>query len=48
MHKIKIALLALNANVTGEQGVDAFVGLQLQAKAREKLVASASPVTIVL
>ena len=36
MYKIKVALLALNANVTGQSGVDAFIGLQLQAKEREK------------
>ena len=48
LQKIKIALLALTANVTGEQGVGAFIGLELQAKAREQSAASASPETIVL
>ena len=49
MYKIKIALLALNGNVTGQQGADAFIGLQLQAKAREQSAANATtPQTIVL
>ena len=48
LHKVRLALLTLNANVSGQQGADAFIALQLQAKEQERAVASATPETIVL
>lgn len=46
LYKIKIALITMNANVKGEQGVDAFIMLELKAAEAEKQ--ALLPKTIVL
>ena len=39
-YKIKVALTTLNATLNGSQGLDAFLGLQLHAKERERQLAN--------
>ena len=44
--RIKLALVTLKANLAGRQGLDAWLGLQLTAKEKERQPANPEPVTI--